>query len=135
MPAEIAQENDDLVPTRRKQRNSLNMKCMCLQGSWYPCSPHFLSRISLQAGGLGTKTLTWEERADSGRHTIQQKTWPAKRSWLQERDWQTETGRQSNLSASVSVSQFLFFQPAFLPATTWQPHEQISSHSNALKKS
>jgi hypothetical protein len=34
-----------------------------------------------------------------------------------------EADRQSNLSTSVSVSQFLFFQPAFLLATTWQPHE------------
>jgi hypothetical protein len=45
-----------------------------------------------------------------------------------------EADRQSNLSTSVSVSQFLFFQPAFLLATTWQPHEQISFQFYGLKK-
>ena len=110
------------------------MTCICQQDSWYPChwpavhiAPHFfintLARLSKR---VGQEQKLWLGRESQ----IQVATpWPAKRSWLQERDWQTETGRQSNLSASVSVSQFLFFQPAFLPATTWQPHEQISSHS------
>ena len=124
----------------RNEANKETMTCICQQDSWYPChgpaihiglhfSVNMLAR-PFKVGGLGTKTLTWEAGADSGRHAIQQKT----HSQQKEAFCKKEADRQSNLSTSVSVSQFLFFQPAFLLATTWQPHEQISFPSYALKK-
>ena len=93
------------------------------------CCPHWPAFLHkhigspFKAGGPGTKTLTWEGVADSGRHAMASKKKLAARKRLADR------AICPPVFLLAAVSQFLFFQPAFLPATTWQPHEQISSHS------
>ena len=99
------------------------------------CCPHcpsFLHKHTgspFKADGPGTKALTWEGVADSGRHAMASKKKLAARKRLADRNWQTEQSARQ-----CFCCLFLFFQPAFLLATTWQPHEQISFQFYGLKK-